>query len=114
MPALYSGILAAACLLICSSVLPATGAEPVLRQGQAHYDEEDRLRIEVDEFAAEFFKLDVAERRRRWQELRSRCAFAAAPGATSSSASRNWRNGWAWSTCSAASHWASAAARPNA
>src|SRR5271169_2421915 len=29
MPARYSGILAAACLLICLSVLPATGAEPV-------------------------------------------------------------------------------------
>jgi hypothetical protein len=55
---------------------PATGAEAVLRQGQAQYDEEDRLRIEVDEFAAEFFKLGVPERRRRWQELCSRCAFA--------------------------------------
>jgi hypothetical protein len=54
---------------------PATGAELLLRQGQAHHDEEDRLRIEVDEFAAEFFKAEVPDRHRRWQQLREECAF---------------------------------------
>jgi hypothetical protein len=54
---------------------PADGTERILHQGQALYDEEDRLRIEVDAFAADFFKLAGPERRRRWQELRGRCAF---------------------------------------
>jgi hypothetical protein len=62
----------AALFLIC----PADGAERALRQGQAAYDEEGRLRIEVDAFAAEFFKLALRERRQRWQELRGRCAFS--------------------------------------
>jgi hypothetical protein len=55
---------------------PADGAERVSRHGQAPYDEEDRLRLEVDAFAAEFFKLALSERRRRWQELSGRCAFS--------------------------------------
>jgi len=54
---------------------PADGAERILRQGQAPYDEEDRLRLEVDAFAAEFFELALPERRRRWQALRGHCAF---------------------------------------
>jgi len=56
---------------------PADGAERILCQGQASYDEEDRLRLEIDAFAAEFFKLAIPERRRRWQALRGHCAFSA-------------------------------------
>ena len=54
---------------------PQDGGECALRQGQAAYDEEDRLRIEVEAFAAEFFRLAVPERRQRWHALRSRTTF---------------------------------------
>lgn len=40
--------------------------------------EEERLRVEVEAFAIEFWNLSVEERRRRWEALRDRCAFAPA------------------------------------
>jgi hypothetical protein len=52
-----------------------TACERVLRYGQLHQDEEERLREEVRAFAGAFFTLDCAERRRRWKALRDQCDF---------------------------------------
>lgn len=40
--------------------------------------EEERLRGEVEAFAEQFWEVPSEERRRRWEELRGRCAFAPA------------------------------------
>lgn len=40
--------------------------------------EEERLRSEVEAFTEQFWDISVSERRRRWEQLRDRCAFAPA------------------------------------
>lgn len=52
---------------------PAYASAAALRHVSG--EKEDRLRTEVDSFAADFFKLQPAARRQRWQELTACCAF---------------------------------------
>lgn len=57
---------------------PQDGGWEARADEAAFVAEEERLRDEVETFATQFWDIPVGERRRRWEELRDRCAFAPA------------------------------------